>query len=276
MWYVILGYSAIGDKGDRSMEYNNTIHTHLLNATRSKWESIAVSFIGRPRTYFSFLYLVSGRIDYMHDGKTHSLSKGDIFFLPRGGEYTIGNSSLTKQAEFLIVDFDTDSFDIHSSPIPPFAVFHDEAGRYIPLMENAVFFYQKGGYHHLITQAAVYQLMHIFLSMNHRSSVTNVIEEAKNVLSGDNNYSIDEIAQMLFISSSNFRKKFSAATGKSPSRYRLEKRIEKAKSMLQTGAHSIGEIAILCQFYDLSHFYKVFEKETGLTPKEYQNRCGDL
>ncbi len=257
------------------MEYSDGIQISLLNATRSKWESIARSFIGCPRTYFSFLYLVSGRIDYMYDGKIHSLSKGDIFFLPRGGEYTIGTSSATKQAEFLIVDFDTESFDIESSPIPPFAVFHDETGRYIALMENAVFFYLKGGYNHLITQAAVYQMMHIFMGMNSQPSESKLIEEAKNVLSGDNNYSIEKIAQMLFLSSSNFRKKFKKATGKSPAKYREEKRIEKAKSLLQAKDYSIGEIAILCQFYDLSHFYKIFEKETGITPKEYRKRCGD-
>ena len=250
------------------------IQISLLNATRSKWESIARSFIGSPRAYFSFLYLVSGRIDYMHDGKTHSLSKGDIFFLPRGGEYTIGTSSATRQAEFLIVDFDTDTFDINSSPISPFAVFHDEVGRYVGLMENAVFYYQKGGYNQLITKAAVYQIMHIFI-MRDQPSNSKIIEEAKNVLSGDNNYSIEEIAQMLFISGSNFRKKFKKATGKSPAQYRVEKRIEKAKSLLQTKDYSIGEIAILCQFYDLSHFYKVFEKETGYTPKEYQMRCSE-
>ena len=255
------------------MEYSDSIQIRLLNATRSKWEAIARSFIGSPRTYFSFLYLVSGRIDYMYDGKTQSLTQGDIFFLPRGGEYTIGTSSATKLAEFLIVDFDTDSFDIKTSPIPPFAVFHDEAGRYIPLVENAVFFYQKGGYNHLITQATVYQLMHIFMGMNHQTSDSKFIEEAKNVLSGDNNYSLEEIAQMLYISSSNFRKKFKKATGKSPAQYRMEKRIEKASSLLQRKDYSISEVAILCQFYDLSHFYKVFEKQTGLTPKEYQNRC---
>lgn len=258
------------------MEYRDSIQIDLLNATRTKWESIVRSFIGSPRAYFSFLYLVSGRIDYMYDGKTHSLVQGDIFFLPRGGEYTIGNSAITKHADFLIVDFDTASFDFESSPIPPFAVFHDEAGRYLTLMENAVFFYQKGGYHHLITQAAVYQLMHVFMGMHHRPSDSNVMEEAKNVLSGDNNYSIDEIAQMLFISSSNFRKKFKSATGKSPAQYRTEKRIEKARSLLQSAEYSIGEIAILCQFYDLSHFYKVFEKETGFTPKEYRKRNSNL
>ena len=258
------------------MEYHDGIQICLLNAIRSKWESIARSFIGCPRTYFSFLYLVSGRIDYMYDGKTHSLTQGDIFFLPRGGEYTIGTSSATKEAEFLIVDFDTDSFDITNSPIPPFAVFHDEGHQHIALMENAVFFYQKGGYHHLITQAAVYQMMHIFMGMRNQPSDSQLIIEAKNVLAGDNNYSIDEIAQMLFVSSSNFRKKFKKATGKSPAQYRNEKRIEKAKSLLQCKDYTIGEIAILCQFFDLSHFYKIFEKSTGLTPKEYRDCYCDL
>lgn len=258
------------------MEYCDNVQISLLNATRGKWESIARSFIGRPRTYFSFLYLLNGCIDYMYDGKARSLTSGDIFFLPKGGEYTIGNSPLSKQAEFLIVDFDTDSFDINSSPIPPFGVFHDEVGVYLTLLENAVFFYQKGGYNHLMAHAAVYQLMHVFISMHHEPSESKFIEEAKNVLSGDNDYSIEEIAHMLFISGSNFRKKFKKSTGKTPAEYRMEKRIERAKSLLQSKEHSISEIALLCQFYDPSHFYKVFEKETGCTPKEYRKRFRDL
>lgn len=258
------------------MEYTDSIRISLLNATRSNWESIARSFIGCPRTYFSFLYLVSGSIDYTYDGTARSLTQGDIFFLPRGGEYTIGTSSATKQAEFLIVDFDTESFDITNSPIPPFAVFHDETRQHMALMENAVFFYQKGGYHHLITQAAVYQIIHIFIGMRNQPSDSQLIIEAKNVLAGDNNYSIDEIAKMLFVSSSNFRKKFKKATGKSPAQFRTEKRIEKAKALLRRRDCSIGEVALLCQFFDLSHFYKIFEKATGLTPKEYRDRFANL
>ena len=253
---------------DKNYDYDIT----LLNATRLKWESIMVSFVGRPRTYFSFLYMLNGSIDCTWHGKRYSLVANDVFFLPRGGEYTISTTAETGQTDALIIDFDTDSFDIESCPITPFSIYHDGERRYAETMENAVASYQKGGYNRLVTQAAIYQFIHIFIGQNITDTDNNFIREAKSALAGHSDYSIEEIANMLFVSNSNFRKRFRLATGMSPAEYRNSKRIERAKSLLRENRYSVSEVASMCLFYDVSHFCKIFKKETAMSPKEYKEK----
>lgn len=254
------------------MDKNYNYEITLLNATRLKWESILVSYVGRPRTYFSFLYMLNGSIECTWRGKRYSLVANDVFFLPRGGEYTLSTTSETGQADALIIDFDTDSFDIENCPMPPFSIYHDTERRYAEIMENAVVSYQKGGYNSLITRAAIYNFMHIFIGQNIADTDNNFIREAKGVLAGHNDYSIEEIANMLFVSSSNFRKKFRMATGMSPAEYRNSKRIERAKRLLRENRYSVSEVASMCLFYDVSHFCKIFKKQTSMSPKEYQEK----
>ena len=258
------------------MDKNYNYEITLLNATKLKWESILVSYIGRPRTYFSFLYMLNGSIECTWRGKRYSLVANDVFFLPRGGEYTISTTSEAEQADALIIDFDTESFDIESCPIPPFSIFHDDERRYAEIMENAVVSYQKGGYNRLVTQAAIYHFMHIFIGQNISDIDSNFIKEAKSALSGHSDYSVEEIARMLFVSDSNFRKKFRLATGMSPAEYRNSKRIERAKKLLCESQYSVNEVASMCLFYDVSHFYKMFKKETSMSPKEYREKNGNI
>ena len=64
-------------------------------------------------------------------------------------------------------------------------------------------------------------------------------------------------------------------TGISPSNYKIKSKIEKAMQMLKTDTISTSEIVSELNFYDLAYFYKMFKKETGLTPAEYIKRTKD-
>lgn len=59
--------------------------------------------------------------------------------------------------------------------------------------------------------------------------------------------------------------------GATPWKYLVEKRIEKAMEMLENG-DAPAKAAAEAGFYDQSHLNKVFKEETGMTPKEYQNK----
>ena len=63
---------------------------------------------------------------------------------------------------------------------------------------------------------------------------------------------------------------FKECFGISVSRYIQEKRIEKAKELLDTTALSVGEIALVVGYAEGNYFSKVFKKETGLAPTEYR------
>jgi len=46
-------------------------------------------------------------------------------------------------------------------------------------------------------------------------------------------------------------------------------RIQKAKSLLTNGTHTITAVSEECGFSSLYHFCRAFKEKTGMTPTEY-------
>jgi len=75
------------------------------------------------------------------------------------------------------------------------------------------------------------------------------------------------VAERLFINSSYLSRLFKQETGKSFSAYVLEHKMERAKSVLLKGA-KVYDAASAVGYRDLSYFTKVFRKYWGVTPGE--------
>lgn len=54
-----------------------------------------------------------------------------------------------------------------------------------------------------------------------------------------------------------------------PNRYLIQRRIETAKSMLETQSLTVSEIAALCGFSDVYYFSKVFKQLCGIPPSKW-------
>ena len=57
-----------------------------------------------------------------------------------------------------------------------------------------------------------------------------------------------------------------------PIQYINQKKIEKAQLMLIVGNQSIKEIAYNLSFENISYFYRMFKKMTGIPPNEYKEK----
>ncbi len=97
-----------------------------------------------------------------------------------------------------------------------------------------------------------------------------IFEKTARTLAENSEISVDEISKGLHMSRSSFQKKFIQYFGTSPIEYRTEKRIKKAKLLLETTDMPIKEISETLGFYDTAYFYKVFKKTYSITPKEYR------
>lgn len=91
------------------------------------------------------------------------------------------------------------------------------------------------------------------------------------LLEGENDLSVSEIAERCGVSECYFRRLFQAYSGESPMRFRQRVRIERAKQLLLSDEHySIGEIASELHFLDVYHFSKTFKKFCGVSPNKFQ------
>ena len=84
----------------------------------------------------------------------------------------------------------------------------------------------------------------------------------------EQNTSVCELAAMCFLSESYFRVQFRAHTGYSPADYRNRLRIEKAQELLDSSLWTTELVAEKLGFCDTSHFYRVYKKMTGHTPRK--------
>lgn len=88
-------------------------------------------------------------------------------------------------------------------------------------------------------------------------------------LTGD--VSIKEVAASLDMTPALFTRLFRQATGTTPYRWVVQKRVDRAAIMLKSSDLSIGEIAVACGFSDHAHFTRVFSTYMGLPPRKWRN-----
>lgn len=79
--------------------------------------------------------------------------------------------------------------------------------------------------------------------------------------------SLTELAKESGLSESHFTSLFRLSIGLSPHRYIVQRRVERAQSLLQSTKLSINEIATTVGFYDQSHLTRQMKRVLGLTPK---------
>ncbi|MEW4453470.1 AraC family transcriptional regulator [Bremerella sp. JC817] len=86
---------------------------------------------------------------------------------------------------------------------------------------------------------------------------------------------VDELAQMVHLSISQFDRRFKATYHMTPQQYILRVRLHAACHELLASGASVAQIATSCGFYDHSYFTKQFRKHLGISPTEYRVRYQD-
>jgi AraC-like DNA-binding protein len=81
---------------------------------------------------------------------------------------------------------------------------------------------------------------------------------------------LKEVADLIYLTESNFCKFFKKATGKTYSDYVNEIRINEASRLLIQSDKTINQISFECGFETLSYFNRVFLNKKGITPSVYR------
>lgn len=86
----------------------------------------------------------------------------------------------------------------------------------------------------------------------------------------DQPVTVDELAFLCNISVSTFKRRFAKLYGHSPTKWMLEKRMQKAARLLSQEKRKASEIYDELGYENLSSFIQSFKHVYGLTPKQYQ------
>ncbi len=79
-----------------------------------------------------------------------------------------------------------------------------------------------------------------------------------------------EVAEAVGASTYTLAKGFKTAVGEAPHQYLMNRRIEKARTLLEKTSTSLAEIAFDCGFSSQQHLTSVFSKRVGVSPGKYR------
>lgn len=82
--------------------------------------------------------------------------------------------------------------------------------------------------------------------------------------------SLQDLAILTNLSLSSFKRKFTSIYSASPAKYLKEKKLEKAKTLLENTTLRMTEIAFECGLPDTKNFSRLFSSVYGLSPSEYK------
>ncbi|MGH6981559.1 MAG: helix-turn-helix domain-containing protein [Stellaceae bacterium] len=86
----------------------------------------------------------------------------------------------------------------------------------------------------------------------------------------DEDLSLERLAREAAIGAHAFSAAFLRTVGTTPHKYVLERRIERAKKLLRSGATPVAEVALQTGFASQSHLATAFKRAVGVTPGEYR------
>lgn len=83
---------------------------------------------------------------------------------------------------------------------------------------------------------------------------------------------VSQLAEIAGYSLYHFTRMFKQVTSQTPVQYLTQQRITRAKELLVESEMSIDEVLAACGFSSYSYFFRIFKKQCGVTPHQYQER----
>ncbi len=98
--------------------------------------------------------------------------------------------------------------------------------------------------------------------------IVQVIEE--NI--DDTNFGVEMLAELVCMSRSSLHRKIKAISETSPTDFIKMVRLKKASELIAEGSYRVGEVCYMVGINSPSYFIKLFQKQFGMTPKEFERQ----
>ena len=222
------------------------------------------------RKKHSFNIRLSGSMEYDFNGKKIKVNEGEMIYLPKDASYTYEVTS-KENSKCTIITMDAD-FKENSEPmVYPLKDLH--CAEYIMHhFSDSWNFGSTADKYKCISY--LYELLAYMENYNNLKYMEKrkfqIIDPALDYLKThiyDISLKSDELADLCGISNTYFRKIFASRFKTSPKNYIIEKRLARAKAIIDSGEfHSVSELALSVGYDDPLYFGKVFKKHFGLPP----------
>ena len=101
---------------------------------------------------------------------------------------------------------------------------------------------------------------------------SHLVNQAKKIILEriDKNISVAALAEELYVNASHLTRVFKKETGKSVIQYIQYCKIERARELLRQPGIKIYQVAQMLGYESPAHFNRIFQRQTGMTAKDYQ------
>ena len=112
----------------------------------------------------------------------------------------------------------------------------------------------------------------VSILQNEKKNLNLECAKIKNYLDAhySENITLETLSTLSYMNKFSLIHTFTKQIGMSPISYLIEKRINEAKSLLETTNYSIKDIGSIVGFSNSSYFSQMFKKQTNLSPKQYR------
>ncbi|HBF86598.1 MAG TPA: hypothetical protein DDW54_02855 [Clostridiales bacterium] len=223
--------------------------------------------VSLPRSYNVLVFRRRGDAElYDEESETVKLRANDVTFVPPNYKYKI--NSLTSE-EVTVIHFKA---DIKNGK--EFKNLHSvNPARFEYLFEKALSCWNKKplGFAYILDSVFCSILAELEIqcaeeySTSVEINVRKAIDEMRMSLS-DADLTVERAAKLSGYSSSYFRRIFRQITGQTPRAYLISIRIERAKTLLESGYYNVEQASALCGFDSPKYFSTSFKKAVGVFP----------
>ena len=239
------------------------------------------STVGNPRKINGFIYLLNCDCTYeLSDGTTIDAEKGDVIYLPAFGEYKSNFKNFgdnTIDGILINLLFSDDKNETFYLP-DKLRIYKIPNTNYMKSCFTNILNYSRQPHMNIAEiKSLAYKILSYLGETDKKRKINSnkysCISEAISYLENDaqQSLSIEALAQLSHMTSVHFRKLFKEYSGMSPIQFRIQKKLESAKTLLLTTDMTISEISDYLGFENVSYFSKLFKKYEKKSPNQYRN-----
>lgn len=252
--------------------------------------------------YVEVVYMCQGSTTHRINGELISLREGNLLFMNQNARQEVLAAGMDDIAvNFIILPefFDTilPMMDAEDSPLKKFIVDclrpHSSSTNYLLFNINDILLIQN------LVENLIWSLLYesetdnrinqftmgvLFLQiMSHTERLvqsnmeeTTVVQALRYLEENYQNGSLQELAYTFHFSVSWLSREIKKKTGKNYTELLHEKRLSRACLLLKNTDLKIEDIAWQVGYENISYFYKLFQKEMGISPRHYRKTCGTI